>query len=102
MTLGLHYRFAALLFLAWAAVVPAADPQPVKGADYPQAFKYTPENLRPFLYDTAVTPMWIGKTDAFCTRTAPAGAPATTASIRGSRPRSRCSTSSGWPHTSRN
>ncbi|MFO0811216.1 MAG: DPP IV N-terminal domain-containing protein [Gemmataceae bacterium] len=70
MTLGLHRRstipFIAAAALVWvAAVTPAADPQPIKGADYPQAFKYTPENLRPFLYDTAVTPMWIGKTDAF-------------------------------------
>src|SRR5262245_13564542 len=33
--------------------------------DYQQAAQYSSEYLRQFMYDTAVTPRWIGKTDQF-------------------------------------
>ena len=56
-------RFAIAAVVLWAALAPAAEP--VTGADYPQAFRYTPESLRPFLYDTSVTPNFLGKTDLF-------------------------------------
>jgi dipeptidyl-peptidase 4 len=42
-----------------------ADSQPVHGANYPLAAKYSNSNLRQFAYDSAVTPNWIGKTDSF-------------------------------------
>ncbi|HYV38124.1 MAG TPA: DPP IV N-terminal domain-containing protein, partial [Gemmataceae bacterium] len=41
------------------------DPQPVKGANFKQAFRYSPEFLRQFVYSTSVTPNWIGKSDSF-------------------------------------
>jgi dipeptidyl aminopeptidase/acylaminoacyl peptidase len=41
------------------------EPQPVKGANFKQAYKYSNEFLRQFVYSTAVTPNWIGKTDSF-------------------------------------
>src|SRR5947209_4883580 len=54
---------AAALFVclspAWA------EPERVTGANYKQAFKYSPEYLRQFVYDSAVVPNWIGKTDSF-------------------------------------
>jgi dipeptidyl-peptidase 4 len=43
----------------------AAEPEPVTRANYQQAFHYSTAFLQPFLYDTAVTPNWIGKTDSF-------------------------------------
>jgi dipeptidyl aminopeptidase/acylaminoacyl peptidase len=57
-----------LLILASAAAGPtaaAADMDRVTHANYKQAFHFSPEFLRQFVYDTAVTPHWIGKTDAF-------------------------------------
>ncbi len=42
-----------------------AEPQPVQTANYKQALKYSDEFLRQFVYDTAVRPTWVGKTDAF-------------------------------------
>src|SRR5262249_31751409 len=54
------------LFLALLLVVPArADLQPVTGANYKQAQKYSSTYLRQFVYDTIVVPNWIGKTDSF-------------------------------------
>jgi hypothetical protein len=43
----------------------AAEPEHVTRANYKQAFHYSNAFLQPFLYDTAVTPNWIGKTDSF-------------------------------------
>src|SRR4030095_530675 len=37
----------------------------VNRPDYQQAAQYSSEYLRQFMYDTAVTPRWIGKTDQF-------------------------------------
>ena len=56
-----------LLFAAFFIVLtPAwAEPQPVTTANYKQAAKYSREYLRQFIYDTSVTPNWIGKTDVF-------------------------------------
>ena len=52
--------------LAYGVVAaPPAGPEPINGADYPTAFKYTAPSLRPFVYDTAVNAGWIGKTDVF-------------------------------------
>jgi dipeptidyl-peptidase 4 len=42
-----------------------AEQERVTRANYKQAFHYSPEFLRQYVYDTAVTPNWIGKTDAF-------------------------------------
>jgi dipeptidyl aminopeptidase/acylaminoacyl peptidase len=64
-------HLVALAWLTcWIATVPArsqspADPQRVTGANYKQAYKYSNEFLRQFVYSTSVTPNWIGKTDAF-------------------------------------
>jgi hypothetical protein len=58
----------ALVLLA-AALAPAAaraaEPQPVQTPNYKQATKYSDDFLRQFVYDTAVRPNWIGKTDLF-------------------------------------
>jgi dipeptidyl aminopeptidase/acylaminoacyl peptidase len=37
----------------------------VTGANFKQAYKYSPESLRPFVYSTSVVPNWVGKTDVF-------------------------------------
>jgi dipeptidyl-peptidase 4 len=42
-----------------------ADSQPVHGANYPLVTKFSNSNLRQFVYDSTVTPNWIGKTDSF-------------------------------------
>src|SRR5271166_2703244 len=59
----------ALAILLALLVLPAASrlraDQRVTGADFKQAYKYSPEALRPFVYSTAVLPNWIGKTDVF-------------------------------------
>src|SRR5438270_3256394 len=62
-----------MLFLAGGAwMLPAlADdstpqtPRPVKGANFKQAYKYSNDFLRQFVYSTSVQPNWIGKTDCF-------------------------------------
>ncbi|MCI0637427.1 MAG: DPP IV N-terminal domain-containing protein [Gemmataceae bacterium] len=57
--------FAAALFLALCAPSAQAQQQPVSGANYPQAYKYTTEFLRQFIYSGGVTPIWVGKSDTF-------------------------------------
>src|SRR5262245_19733339 len=57
--------FAPICLLFVGALATAAGPEPVTGADFPQAFKYNATSLRPFLYDSSVNPSWIGKTDVF-------------------------------------
>ena len=59
--------FAAALLLIVVAGAPAwsADSEPIRGANYPLAAKYSNSNLRQFVYDTSVTPNWIGKSDSF-------------------------------------
>jgi dipeptidyl aminopeptidase/acylaminoacyl peptidase len=62
-----------MLFLAggaWLLPVLADDTstqsaRPVKGANFKQAYKYSNEFLRQFVYSTSVQPNWIGKTDVF-------------------------------------
>jgi hypothetical protein len=54
--------FVVSIFCSAAA---AAEPQPVSKANYDQAFKYSTEYLRQFVYSTSVLPGWIGKTDSF-------------------------------------
>jgi dipeptidyl aminopeptidase/acylaminoacyl peptidase len=56
---------AALLPGLLSAPALRAEPERVWGANYKQAFKYSPDHLRQFVYDTAVVPNWIGKTDCF-------------------------------------
>ncbi|MGL4550792.1 MAG: hypothetical protein ACRC33_06360, partial [Gemmataceae bacterium] len=52
-----------LFFLVAAIVVPlyAETPKP----NFRQAAKYGLKELAPLTYSTAVTPGWVGKTDAF-------------------------------------
>lgn len=61
--------YAALILIVSLVLLGAAssqaEPERTHGANYKQAFKYTPEYLRQFVYDTAVNPNWIGKTDTF-------------------------------------
>jgi dipeptidyl aminopeptidase/acylaminoacyl peptidase len=65
--------FGGLILLAigaWVSLPGQAQPLPdgatlVKGANFKQAYKYSPDFLRQFVYSTSVTPNWIGKTDAF-------------------------------------
>ena len=61
-------RAVAVLAIALvlAGFAPAApDQEVVRTANYKQAFKYSAEYLRQFVYSTSVLPNWIGKTDAF-------------------------------------
>src|SRR5262245_55061508 len=51
-----------LVVASWAA---AEDLGRVVRPDYQQAAQYSTEYLRQFMYDTSVTPRWIGKTDQF-------------------------------------
>lgn len=53
---------ALVLFAASPA---RGEPERVTHANYKQAFKYSADYLKQFVYDTAVTPHWIGKTDSF-------------------------------------
>lgn len=41
------------------------EPEKVRKANYPNAFKYSREFLQQFTYDTSVTPNWINKSDNF-------------------------------------
>jgi dipeptidyl-peptidase-4 len=43
----------------------SAEPEKVRQANYPNAFKYSREFVQQFSYDTSVTPNWIGKSDNF-------------------------------------
>jgi dipeptidyl aminopeptidase/acylaminoacyl peptidase len=54
---------AALVCLA--LTTRAADTERVTHANYKQAFHFSSAFLRQFIYDTQVTPNWIGKTDSF-------------------------------------
>jgi dipeptidyl aminopeptidase/acylaminoacyl peptidase len=57
-----------VMILAAAAARPVAageEMASVTQANYKQAFHFSPEFLRQFAYDVAVTPNWIGKTDTF-------------------------------------
>ncbi len=56
---------AALLVIVLAGTPARAQLEPVHGANYPLAAKFSNTNLRQFVYDAAVTPNWIGKTDSF-------------------------------------
>src|SRR5215470_16999135 len=55
------------LFCYGWPMLPAAadDSNRVVRPDYQQAAQYSSEYLRQFMYDTAVTPRWIGKSDQF-------------------------------------
>jgi dipeptidyl-peptidase 4 len=52
------------IFLVAAERKPADLPA-VKGANFKQAYKFSPDFLKKFVHSTAVTPTWIGKTDSF-------------------------------------
>jgi dipeptidyl aminopeptidase/acylaminoacyl peptidase len=60
-TLGL----AILTSLATAPLVSGAGKDRLTHANYKQAFHFSNEFLRQFVYDVGVTPNWIGKTDTF-------------------------------------
>jgi dipeptidyl aminopeptidase/acylaminoacyl peptidase len=50
---------------ATGPVAAGAEMGRVTQANYKQAFHFSPEFLRQFVYDTGVIPNWIGKTDTF-------------------------------------
>jgi hypothetical protein len=62
-----------LAFYVLSLVVPAVfgsdvagdERQPVAAPNYKQAAQYSSQYLRQFMYDTSVTPRWIGKSDSF-------------------------------------
>src|SRR5262249_33901986 len=61
---------AVVAYTGWLAVGRASSQAPagtqrVTGANYRQAYRYSTEFLRQFVYSTSVTPNWIGKTDSF-------------------------------------
>jgi dipeptidyl aminopeptidase/acylaminoacyl peptidase len=56
---------ALLAVLVLQAVPYLGANERVSRANFKQAYKYSPEFLRPFVYSTAVVPNWVGKTDAF-------------------------------------
>jgi hypothetical protein len=60
-------RNLLLVILVPAAAGPAAGAETdrVTGANYKQAFHFSAEFLRQFVYDVSVNPNWIGKTDTF-------------------------------------
>ena len=64
-TFGGRLLAAALLVIVLAGGPALAQLEPVHGANYPLAAKFSNSSLRQFVYDTAVTPYWIGKTDSF-------------------------------------
>jgi dipeptidyl-peptidase-4 len=59
--------FAAPVFVVFAgfAELQAQQTPRTPSPNYQAADRFAPANLRPFLYDTAVNPHWIGKTDLF-------------------------------------
>src|SRR6516165_11312272 len=54
-----------ILFLLPVLVHSESQRKPVAQANYKQAFHYSNAFLQQFVYDMAVTPNWIGKTDSF-------------------------------------
>ncbi len=52
------------LLLLFAPAAPA-EQERARRANYKQAFKYSADYLKQFVYDTAVLPNWVGKTDTF-------------------------------------
>jgi dipeptidyl aminopeptidase/acylaminoacyl peptidase len=52
------------LLLLFASAAPAEQERATR-ANYKQAFKYSAAYLKQFVYDTAVFPNWVGKTDSF-------------------------------------
>src|SRR6516225_2527225 len=68
--LALPALWVVLLAGSWSllpaqAQIPAEQPQLVKGANFKQAYKYSNEFLRQFIYSSSVAPNWIGKSDSF-------------------------------------
>ncbi len=72
---SINSRLALTLLLSMGAggalgtlpshAVAESQSQRVEQPNYEQALKYSNEYLRQFVYDSAVTPHWIGKTDVF-------------------------------------
>jgi dipeptidyl aminopeptidase/acylaminoacyl peptidase len=59
-------RLALPLLTATLCAAPLrAEPQPVQAPNYKQALKYNDDFLRQFVYDTAVRPTWVGKSETF-------------------------------------
>ncbi|HMP16736.1 MAG TPA: hypothetical protein PKD72_06925, partial [Gemmatales bacterium] len=63
-TMYVRVLLSALLALI-TFTLPAAEPEKVTRANYPNAFKFSREFVQQFSYDTTVTPNWIGKSDNF-------------------------------------
>jgi dipeptidyl aminopeptidase/acylaminoacyl peptidase len=61
----LKLGLALLATVAAGQLATGAEMERVTHANYKQAFHFSPEFLRQFVYDVAVTPNWIGKTDTF-------------------------------------
>jgi hypothetical protein len=60
--------FGSLVAISIALFTPhlhTEETQRVTHPDYQQAAQYSTQYLRQFMYDTSVTPRWIGKTDQF-------------------------------------
>jgi dipeptidyl aminopeptidase/acylaminoacyl peptidase len=64
-----HRRFLRGLLVCAAVLAfvrpAAAETERAGKANYKQAFKFSPANLRELVFDTAVRPNWLGKSDVF-------------------------------------
>ena len=65
-----NFKFSILLILAttivaWAHTTDAQEPVPVVKPNYHQAERYSSKYLGQFVYDSSVTPKWIGDSDKF-------------------------------------
>jgi dipeptidyl aminopeptidase/acylaminoacyl peptidase len=58
-------RFLVIAAFLSAMLAATAADQRNGGANYVQAFKYSSDYLRQFVYSTSVSPQWIGKSDRF-------------------------------------
>jgi dipeptidyl aminopeptidase/acylaminoacyl peptidase len=68
MTTRRSLPFQAALAIGFSLLVLSAawaEPERVTTANYKQAFHYSPDFLRQFVYSTSVLPSWIGKSDDF-------------------------------------
>ena len=58
-------RAIAALGLGFTVIAAGADRDAPKTPNYKKAIQFGAAELRPFVYDTAINPNWIGKTDSF-------------------------------------
>jgi dipeptidyl-peptidase-4 len=62
--IGLSFLLASIAFRA-VTLASADDRESIRTPNYQQAMQYNNQYVRQFVYDTSVTPHWIGKTDTF-------------------------------------